>query len=116
MSHGEGTAGVLSRKPLLLWRYAVIGALLGSVAAAIIILSCKPSAPGDGAEAAYILTHLISLPIGLVVETILEPAAESKYAAIAFLLMSPILNGAAAALLWGVFVRRHRSEHPQDAA
>jgi len=114
MSHGKGAAGLLPREPLLLWRYAAVGALLGSVAAATIILTCKPFAPGDGADAAYIWTHLISLPVGLVVEAILEPVAEPKYAGIAFLLTAPILNGAAAALLWGVFVRRHRSEHPSS--
>ena len=116
MSHEEGAPGLLPRKPLLLWRYAAVGALLGSVAAATIILTCKPFAPGDGADAAYILTHLISLPVGLVVDVILEPVAESRYAGIAFLLLAPILNSAAAALLWGVFVRRHRSEPPQGAA
>jgi hypothetical protein len=114
MSHGPGAAGLLPRNSL--WRYAAIGALLGSVAAATIILTCKPFAPGDGADAAYIWTHLIALPVGLVVEAILESVAEPEYAGIAFLVTAPILNGAAAALLWGLFVRRHRSEHPSSMA
>jgi len=95
---------------LRLWRYAAIGALLGSVAAATIVWTCNPFAPGDGAEAAYILTHLVSLPTGLVVESILWSVPESRYADIVFLLAAPILNGAAAALLWGVFFGRHRSQ------
>jgi hypothetical protein len=99
---------------LLLWRYAAIGALLGSIAAATIILTCKPFAPGDGADAAYIWTHLIALPVGLVVEAILASVAEPRYAGLAFLITAPILNGAAAALLWGLLVRRHRSEHPSS--
>jgi uncharacterized membrane protein YraQ (UPF0718 family) len=114
MSHGDGAAGLSPRKPLPLWRYAAIGALLGSVAAATIISTCKPFAPGDGADAAYIWTHLVSLPVGLVVEAILESVAEPRYAGIAFLLTAPIFNGTAAALLWGVFVRRHRPGHPSS--
>jgi hypothetical protein len=98
--------------PFLLWRYAAIGALLGSVAAATIILTCKPLAPGAGADAAYIWTHLIALPVGLVVEAMLESVAEPRYAGIAFLITAPILNGAATAFLWGLFVRRRRAEHP----
>jgi hypothetical protein len=110
MTHGEArAAGLLPREPLPLWRYAAMGALLGSVAAATIILTCKPFAPGDGADAAYIWAHLLSLPFALVVDAILQSVAEPKYAGIAFLLTAPILNGAAAALLWGVFVRRRRS-------
>jgi hypothetical protein len=114
MSHGPGAAGSLPRKPFLPWRYPAIGALLGSVAAATIILTCKPFAPRDGADAAYVWTHLIAFPVGLVVEAILESVAEPRYAGIAFLVTAPILNGAAAALLWGLFVRHHRSEHPSS--
>jgi hypothetical protein len=112
MSHGEGAAEPLPRKPVFLWRYAASGALLGGVAAATIILTCKPFAPGDGAEAAYIWTHLIGLPMGLVAEAILTSVAAPEYAGSAFLVSAPILNGAAVGLLWGLFVRRHRSEHP----
>lgn len=114
MSHEPSAARLLPSKPLLLWRYAAIGALLGSVAAATIILTCKPFAPGDGADTAYILTHLVALPVGLVVEAILASVAQPRYADIAFLVTAPILNGAAAPLLWGLFVRRHRSEHPSS--
>jgi hypothetical protein len=109
MSHGQGAAGSLPRKPFLPWRYAAVGALLGSVAAATIISTCKPFAPGDGADAAYTWTHLVALPVGLVVEAILESVAEPGYAGIALLVTAPILNGAVVALLWGLFVRRHRS-------
>ena len=112
ISHGEGAAEPLPRKTTRLWRYAVVGALLGSVAAAIIISTCEPFAPGDGADAAYVWTHLIGLPVGLGVEAILQSVAEPRYATIAFLITAPIINGAAAASLWGLFVRRHRSERP----
>jgi hypothetical protein len=106
MADVEGAAASARRKPRRLWRRAAVGALLGGVAAATIILTCNPFAPGDGAAAAYIWTILITLPSGPVIEAILQSVAEPGAADVAFLIAAPILNGAAAGLLWGLFIRR----------
>lgn len=107
MDHREDAVSRRLVPAMLTWRNAAVGAALGSFATAIIILTCKPFAPGDGAAAAYIWIHLIGLPTGLVVEAILGALVQPRYADVVFLFTAPILNGAAAGLLWDV-VRRRR--------
>lgn len=86
---------------------AVFGATLGLAA----LWYFDPFVGGDGADAAFIMVSLVSLPTSVVLGLLFELVGSSRIAAVAYLMLAPVLNWALICTGLGLVITRYRREN-----
>ncbi len=105
---------MIRRSPVL--ASALAGAAFGAALGLVSLWYFNPFVAGDGADAAYLVVTLISLPTSVGLGLILELAGSSGFAEVAYFMLAPILNWGLLGTVLGLFIARsrRRDEGPGD--
>ncbi len=90
---------------------ALAGAVFGGTLGLVALWYFYPFVGGDGADAAFILVSLISLPTSVVLGLMFELVGSSRIAAVAYLMLAPVLNGALIGTVLGLVIPKYRREN-----